>query len=341
MTFAWQSHAGDRTGVRIPFTPPIADPVPFTIEIILPFADDADVDFGDVVFTSRLPLFYWKTDVSSEQPLQRGMNDFILPRTATILEFGMYRNTQNQILNDEYIFTEATSNYPILKKVIYKLRVPVDNINLPRFGERDYEIDLTRFNTRKPLVISSIDQVNSIQNAEVSRKDIVGRFNQPTLYPLFFNLMDALNQVINVESSSRLATTEYPTEHLKRAVLNDSSNQVSTPYVLASAYLNGVLFNSTTSGSDTWQTCDSLVYPIKGSQFGQPCFVIPEGTRAFKFQFTYNRITMNQDLISAGKAQAWERVFIHLSKQWQEGTEVGKHNKDSRVEILEVLYPYM
>ena len=254
---------------------------------------------------ARLPAFYWKTDVSSEQPLQRGINTFDLPRNATVLEFGVFRNTQKQILDNEYVYAEdEMSGDPILKKTIFKLRVPEGNINLPRFGERDYEIDITRLNTRRPIVISSIEQVNSIQNAEVARKELIIRFNQPVPYPMYFTLTDAMNKPIGAGSPANLDSVAFPPEYLKRGVLNDPNDQITTPYTLLPAYANGFLLRSSNGVEDQWFSAVNEPYPIRGEQFGNVSFLVPVGARALKYQYTYNRLAMNQALSVAGKTQA-------------------------------------
>lgn len=338
MTFAWQTHPGDRSGVRFPFVPPLAEFVPMEVEVVLPIADSVDLAYGDVVLSGRLPLFYWKTDITAEQPLQRGINNIMLPQFCTKLEFGVYRNVQEQVTDNEYVYAEEVSGQSILKVVIFKTKVEDTNINLPRYGQRNFEIDITRFNKRKPSVLVSFDQSASVFNAEVAKKQLVFRFNEPTTYQMFFMLTDAMSKPFDANSPTRLASVAYPAEHLKYGVLNNPNNQVSSPYVLAPAWLNGTFEVSSTAGSDTWNVATFIPYPIEGEHLGKNAFIVPIGTRAMRFTFSYNRTDLNQALISASKAQAWERVFINLSKYWLAGEESGRNYKDTRVEPLEILY---
>ena len=110
MTFAWQTHAGDRAGVRLSFVPKLADIVPISVEVVLPVADDVDIQYGNSVLSARLPLFYWKTDISPEQPLQRGANTVLAPKGATMLELGVHRNLQKQIIDNEYVYLVSPHN---------------------------------------------------------------------------------------------------------------------------------------------------------------------------------------------------------------------------------------
>lgn len=343
MTLSWQGHPGDRTGVRIAFTPPLAADVPATVEIVLPGADSIDAAYGEgTVLNGRLPLFYWQADSGEPQPLVRGVNTITFPEKMIQLTLGVYRNVQKQIDNTEYAYLDdQVSGEPLLKKVVFKVSVSEDNINLPRFGSREYDIDITRLTTRRPWVVSSIEQSQFVENAEVINKVIIARFNQPCPFPVRALIADAGNRPIGVDSPSRLAELTPPEGTVRLGILNDPQPQGIPGFENASAYSLAFAQRSQSSTGDSWLTHLPSTYPLKGEFYNLNSYLIPQGTRAVKWQFKYHRTNVNNQIQTSGLPQAWERVFLHFAKIWRNGSNVGKHYRDSHTEVVDVVYTVM
>lgn len=342
MTFAWQTHAGDRAGVRLSFAPKLADVVPISVEVVLPIADTVDLDYGNVVMAARLPLFYWKTDVSGEQPLQRGANTINAPKGATMLELGVHRNVQKQIIDNEYVYNDDSgTGQAILKKVIFKTSVPNTNTNLPRYGDRDYEIDITRITVRKPWVVTAVEQSQSVVNAEVMMKTVILRFNNGLPFPARFLIADAMNRPIGNESMGRLGSIDDIEGKLKLGILNNPAVQGALGVLESSAYSNLVVSRSSSPIDVSWTICSPSTYPLAGEFFNNSAFLINQGTRAVKLEYRYNRLVVNGQIIASGYPEGWERVYVHFAKIWRNSNNIGKNYRDSFTEILEPNYVVM
>ena len=342
MTFAWQTHAGDRAGVRLSFVPKLADIVPISVEVVLPVADDVDIQYGNSVLSARLPLFYWKTDISPEQPLQRGANTVLAPKGATMLELGVHRNLQKQIIDNEYVYLDdGVSGQPILKKVIFKTSVPNSNTNMPRYGDRDYEIDITRITTRKPWVAATVEQSQSVVNAEVMLKTVIVRFNNPVPFPARFLIADAMNRAIGNDSMARLGSLENIDGKIKLGILNNPAVQGEPGVLPSSAYNSLSVSRSSSSTGDLWSVCAASTYPLAGEFFNKPAFLVTQGSRAIKFEYRYNRLVTNSQIQGSGYSSGWERVYLHFAKIWRNTNNIGKNYRDSFTEILEPNYVVM
>lgn len=333
----WRDHKGDRMGFRIAFTPPTAEIVPMHCSVTVPVADQIEASHPGTILSGRLPLFYWRSNGGPMNPLQRGDNTFDLPQYTEKLELGCFMDIRRQVDDNEYMI-EETTGLQVLREVIFKIGAPPGNINLPRFGERQYTMDATRLNLNRPTVISDILCSQTVYSTKVSFMNVYVTFNRPINFPVFMSMRDCLNRFIDPDSRARLETVDPPNGAMRWPVFNDNRNQPGQGNRFQPAWVGAIGFAAASLTENAWTSMSESVYSIPGPNLGKKGFQIPLGTRRVRLRYTFDRAALNAALTEAGKTQAWERVFLHFLKDSKTTELDSRLYRDIDVEPMEITY---